>query len=852
MQKLAKRLSVFMVAMMTLSMMLNFVMVAPAKAATIYPQVQYAQEPQLEYTVGDRVQFNLYTPNYGGRVQYRVVLWNDETKSYKDLWTNTPDRYYDKWMPYGNNIFTLGWVINEPGHYRITIYAKRAGVPNNETYLKGFNCDSYMESDSFVVKAKEVVKVPDVPADTLKLETKSAQMVVGQEYTVKANVGKAGVRVLFDIDAPASSMNKDMTGEALSDASGVATYKYTRTYGDADFISAYPAASPAVRDVAKVYWGVTPILSIEAMDKDDAVSITNGAAKQYKVKLRNPMTGEPMRYKEVKVMLKENIDTLELRSTAVVTNDFNGVRLTPYQREYNIVTGGLNQNTLSLVTNDNGEATFTLTGYNTKATPIVYYDSYEFFNQLPIVQLGDYYWYDDEPENGATLQYDYRTNSWAWSFQLPAPIGMPDTSQVAATFSGDYDCRLDATELQAEAKTVSFVLVGYTFTSTMNGEKFVAVSNYQTGRKYTVTVNKPDGKPYAGGLLNVRIEQLFDAVSLSNHTDARIIGEFEDFHMVDYVDGHDRYTAVQIELNAKGQASFTIASPTLNDIATPRVWIDQDVPGHVNVGSFSRNFVYQDGEPTKLLDSIYFVNRAVNNSAFSADLTEEDLVANVDAEENLINIAGQETVFTLKLRDQNNTDYIPAGSRALVTYTVTNTGGKPVVIYNPDELTDIKVDGYPMVGSVTLEPNETVTISGNGYINENGFELYILAEKATAVTVSAHAVTSRSNDNSAWQPSNTYGAVVLAKATLSASWVNVTDLVGAEKIGTVEFYNTSLNYIVVKSGSTYYKMSYDETTHLMTVYDQLLSEEEFEDGLDIGIKVYIFKGANGNSIRFLN
>ena len=145
MQKLAKRFSVFMAAVMTLSMMLNFVTAAPAKAATVYPQVQYAQEPQLEYTVGDRVQFNLYTPNYGGRVQYRVVLWQDETKSYKDLWTDTPDRYYDKWMPYGNNIFTLGWVINEPGHYRITIYAKRAGVPNNETYLKGFNCDSYME-----------------------------------------------------------------------------------------------------------------------------------------------------------------------------------------------------------------------------------------------------------------------------------------------------------------------------------------------------------------------------------------------------------------------------------------------------------------------------------------------------------------------------------------------------------------------------------------------------------------------------------------------------------------------------------------------------------------------------------
>lgn len=150
MQKIAKRLSLVMVALLTVFTALSYM---PAKAAVVVPKVGYVSSPKLEYTAGDRVQFNLNAPNYGGRVQYRVVLWDNNNKQMKDLWT-TGDRYYTNWMPYGNETFTLGWPISEPGTYRITIYAKRAGVANSKTALTGQNCDSYMESAAFVVKAK--------------------------------------------------------------------------------------------------------------------------------------------------------------------------------------------------------------------------------------------------------------------------------------------------------------------------------------------------------------------------------------------------------------------------------------------------------------------------------------------------------------------------------------------------------------------------------------------------------------------------------------------------------------------------------------------------------------------------
>lgn len=160
-----------LVALFTLVTALSY---TPANAAVkkttaaakpvVVPQVKFVDQPQTEYTAGDMVRFNLHAPNYGGKVQYRVILWNDETKSYKDLWTEG-DRYYKNWKPAGETLFNLHWIISEPGHYRITILAKRADLPNNKTALKGQNCDSYMAGVAFVVKPKVVAPTGPVVLD---------------------------------------------------------------------------------------------------------------------------------------------------------------------------------------------------------------------------------------------------------------------------------------------------------------------------------------------------------------------------------------------------------------------------------------------------------------------------------------------------------------------------------------------------------------------------------------------------------------------------------------------------------------------------------------------------------------
>lgn len=148
-----KVLSFILTIFMVLIMSLNMIAVQAAKKKTVIPIVKFAKAPVLQYTAGDVVNFDLHAPDYTGKVQYRAILWDNNKKEARDLWT-TKDRYYQNWMPSGSEIFNLHWKIDEPGLYRITIYVKRAGIKNSNTAINKYNCDSYMESQAFAVKKK--------------------------------------------------------------------------------------------------------------------------------------------------------------------------------------------------------------------------------------------------------------------------------------------------------------------------------------------------------------------------------------------------------------------------------------------------------------------------------------------------------------------------------------------------------------------------------------------------------------------------------------------------------------------------------------------------------------------------
>lgn len=108
-----------------------------------YPIINLKKVPKTYYQVGDRVTFQFNAPNYNGLVQYRAMLWNDNTNKYIDLW-NTKDRFYNQWIPRGKDTFTISFPVTNAGNYKLKVFVKRKGILNSKAAITGMNCDSYV------------------------------------------------------------------------------------------------------------------------------------------------------------------------------------------------------------------------------------------------------------------------------------------------------------------------------------------------------------------------------------------------------------------------------------------------------------------------------------------------------------------------------------------------------------------------------------------------------------------------------------------------------------------------------------------------------------------------------------
>lgn len=158
MAKAKKTLSVVLAALMLVFTFASYVPAMAAKAPAV-PKLEWVTEPAFNET-GDRISMTVTSPNYGGQVEYRVMLWNGTTKTYGELWPNDPGYYYKNWKPAGNYKFNIHWPAEklEPGAYSITVLVRRAG--SKVSY------DSFVKSDALWVKgeatAESVVALEDI------------------------------------------------------------------------------------------------------------------------------------------------------------------------------------------------------------------------------------------------------------------------------------------------------------------------------------------------------------------------------------------------------------------------------------------------------------------------------------------------------------------------------------------------------------------------------------------------------------------------------------------------------------------------------------------------------------------
>nr|CAL25114.1 S-layer protein SslA [Sporosarcina ureae] len=343
---------------------------------------------------------------------------------------------------------------------------------------------------------------------TLKITNASVQGKTGQQAILSADTGvkKAGIPVTFNVKADTlNTTNKDQVFEVMTNEDGLHILLHAYSAGK-DEVTAYPTGAPTVRDQGFVFWGVDTILNIE--DVTVGNTIANGANKTYKITYKDAKTGKVEANKTFNVSLAENINvTSDKLSNATV----NGVKVSQ-------LVNDKAPKTATVTTDSEGEATFTVSGTNTTATPVVF---------------------GLNPSNG----------------------------KAAATYESNL--------LQAKASTVTFSAqqAEYAIELTRDGGD-IAAKDVSNGRKYNVVVKNKEGNIAKNEIINVAFNEDLDRV-ISTNTQAYFIKVNDDKTQTKLG------KQVSVKTDSEGKASFVIGSDVENDYATPIAWIDVNTPNAV-------------------------------------------------------------------------------------------------------------------------------------------------------------------------------------------------------------------------------------------------------------------------------
>lgn len=658
----------------------------------------------------------------------------------------------------------------------------------------------------------------------IDVTTYSVQQKVGATVTLSAFIGvkEAGVPVTFNVDAPVDSLNKDQVAEALTDANGVATYTYTQYAPGVDNVAVYPTGAPAVRDFAKVFWGKELILTVDT----DAKTVDNGANRTYKVAYKDPATGLPVAGKVLNVTFEENLNDIDLSSTndtdASVRKE-NGQYVTPHQAS--AATAGSNrEDAFQITTNSQGEASFTVTGKNTKATPVVFEDT--------------------------------NKNSRYEKTELQAKAGVSDFKGVQSPYTITFDKKED------------FVAA---LSSEYNGQ--------QNPVAYKLTINKDlkdkDGKaiPYAGATVKVAIQQNQDN-TLSNNTSAQIASSENG--------SYNSSQVVSVVTDSKGEATFYLKSAVDNSKATPVAWIDLNAAG--NVGQAGNNKL-EEGEPFGVAATVTFLKSVVVAPAFALNAPTAGPFVNGDTMTWTASLRNQSNKVSETAGIKNATYTITNTSNSIQTFNprIADLSGASynnlTITYAGATQTTQHTNG----SAITLEPGTTVTIHGTApayradvttaynittgeYSSTQDARLSIVAPGTGSLSVSSQVQTVRQNTTITDTRNNNNTYDYAAKSADYVTSTLATGTVTGEVIGfEVEdnkFGATNYGRVVVKERHTgvtkhYY---YNATTGFSAALDATLSNAStdntlagatpFENLVTVGDEVQTSSAAN--TVRLFN
>lgn len=671
----------------------------------------------------------------------------------------------------------------------------------------------------------------DVIPTSIALDREYIQTKVGTDQELKATVevpagaSKENIPVVFSIDAPAGSINEDIVVTEYTDADGVATHTYKRASAGTDLVEVYPAKDETVRDTCMVYWGIADILTVTP---DNTTAAANGTTVTYTVTLKNPANNVAVQGAVVNVTFLENVNSADgttANDTTAVIADPNtgGAAVTPFQ-------AASNERAFTVTTNTNGQATFTMTGANTTASPLVFVDS-----------------------NAAVV--------------------------VAAGIAGNGNSRVEASELQKQLPAVAFTgaQTNYTFDfSPMTAAEYA--SGIENARKYTAVVKKADGTVYANGEVVVGLDQLIDN-NLFTNTSA-VFADKVGVGAANLGSWNRPLTT-----DANGVVSFYVAEPDVNKSnvnATPAIWIDMDQAGFTNLER-------ETGEPQALAPTTTFQAQLAQGSNLTIN-TDPAVKAGPFVAGDEINarfeIRNQSNTLSQTAGFNRVTYTITNTSGATVALFPRLTD--PATGFNFEDMTSTFNWGTsdPFVNGqvILLNAGSSVTIAGTapGFIPANATSTTNVANLAITapaqdneLTISANGTTVKANLNSdsrnVGSVSQSAQTIVIKDATQATDAQNYT----GEIIGyTIDDQNVTDNFgrIVVKldgSGDivwynygtnvdaanimqnllylgtdgtfafpdTNFNKIFDWNTGLETVYTQKAAFDKFEKALTIGNRI---------------
>ncbi|MGN7385545.1 S-layer homology domain-containing protein [Sporosarcina sp. SAFN-015] len=601
---------------------------------------------------------------------------------------------------------------------------------------------------------------------SIKMNTTSVQSKVGNEVILKADIGvkEANVPVTFNV-TPNAALNKAQVEEVYTDANGIATFSYTQYTNGEDFVTAYPTGAPTKRDFATVYWGVDTILTIEE-DKAGA-SVANGTKKVYTVTYLDPQTGRPVVNQDLNVSFLENIDVdYSAVAKATVTNPKTGVTKTPYQAK----SGAKEE--LVITTDSTGKATFVVSGTNVAVTPFVFVDK--------------------------------------------------KTSTVNNNRGNGI---FDKEELMQAASKVTFAgaQVNYALTVTPVGDAEAAAGS-DNGRVYKVAVTNPNdsNKPYAGGVINVSLDELMER-NMSTNSKAQFenVGNSKAVTRTVSKYGGDFGQQATIKLDAKGEASFLLYGNN-NDQGTPVVWIDQNNSLNTQSG------VLEDGEPSTKAATTYFqLSRVIG----------ADLYALNNAGKAVKDFPrGDSATFTFDLTNQSDSAF--GNYTGKVTFEIRNTGANALTLQETDDVL-YDQNGQRIANPTTIEVGGAITVTTNVVNGKANLKLY--STDATSATIYASAVTG-TNWSGDVRNDNKYVAAEVFTATFSGEYVP------ANFTGTVVGVDKTKQEVTLRYGSTNYTLSYKGAEYYYNTSSVQSTLAFFESRLSNGDLVTFTKG-DGDKIK---